>query len=101
MNPYDPCVANKTIKGKQCTICCYVDDTKISHQDTSIVDLIIQQIEMKFGKMTVARGRKHIFVEVNIKFMNDGTVKLSMDDFVNECIAIYGTDVKKQSGYVS
>ena len=25
-NPYDPCVANKMINGKQKTICWYVDD---------------------------------------------------------------------------
>ena len=31
INPYGPCVANKIVKGKQCTICWYVDDTKISH----------------------------------------------------------------------
>ena len=31
MNPYDPCVWNKTIKGKQITICFHVDDCKISH----------------------------------------------------------------------
>jgi hypothetical protein len=25
-NPYDPCVANKTVRGKQITICFHVDD---------------------------------------------------------------------------
>ncbi len=28
-NPYDPCVWNKVIKGKQCTICFHVDNCKI------------------------------------------------------------------------
>ena len=28
LNPYDKCVANKTINGKQCTIAWYVDDNK-------------------------------------------------------------------------
>lgn len=32
LNPYDKCVANKTINGKQCTIAFYVDDNKISHK---------------------------------------------------------------------
>ena len=27
-NPYDPCVVNKIINGKQCTITCHVDDQK-------------------------------------------------------------------------
>ena len=28
INPNDPCVANKTVNGKQCTIIWYVDDLK-------------------------------------------------------------------------
>ena len=33
MNPYDPCVWNKDINGKQSTIVFHVDDCKISHVD--------------------------------------------------------------------
>jgi hypothetical protein len=32
LNPYDGCVANKIVKGKQITICFHVDDCKISHE---------------------------------------------------------------------
>jgi hypothetical protein len=38
LNPYDGCVANKIIKGKQMTICFHVDDCKISHVSTKVVD---------------------------------------------------------------
>jgi hypothetical protein len=31
INPYDPCVANKIIDGKQMTICWHVDDLLIGH----------------------------------------------------------------------
>ena len=31
LNPYDPCVANKLVKGSQMTIAWYVDDLRISH----------------------------------------------------------------------
>ena len=31
LNPYDMCVADKTINGKQCTIAWYVDDNRIFH----------------------------------------------------------------------
>jgi hypothetical protein len=40
MNPYDPCVWNKTIDGKQCTICFHVDDCKISHVSEKVLPLI-------------------------------------------------------------
>jgi hypothetical protein len=33
LNPYDPCVANKTINGTQMTVCWHVDDLKVSHVD--------------------------------------------------------------------
>ena len=62
LNPYDPCVANKMIDGKQCTIAWYVNDTKISHADPNIVSQIIEQeLEERFGKMAVTRGKKHVF----------------------------------------
>ena len=32
-NPYDPCVANKMVNGKQFTITFHVDDLKASHED--------------------------------------------------------------------
>jgi hypothetical protein len=38
MNPYDACVWNKDIDGKQCTICFHVDDCKISHVSDKVID---------------------------------------------------------------
>jgi len=32
INPYDRCVANKTVNGSQCTVLWHVDDLKISHK---------------------------------------------------------------------
>jgi hypothetical protein len=31
INPYDPCVANKIVEGKQLTVVWHVDDLKVSH----------------------------------------------------------------------
>jgi hypothetical protein len=52
LNPYDTCVANKTINGKQCTITWYVNDNKIPHVDAAVVTHIITILEDRFGKMT-------------------------------------------------
>ena len=41
INPYDPCVANKTVDGKQMTICFHMDDCKISHVSSKKVDSMI------------------------------------------------------------
>ena len=37
-NPYDWCVVNKKINGKQCKILWHVDDLKILHIDPNVVD---------------------------------------------------------------
>ena len=50
LNPYDLCVANANIEGKQCTVCWYGDDNKISHVDPKVADEAIKTIEEKFGK---------------------------------------------------
>ena len=72
-----------------------VDDTKISHEDPKTVDRVIEQIEQTFGKMSVTRGKKHMFVGIGIEFNDNGTVTLSMDKFIDECINIYRDEIKK------
>ena len=97
LNPYDPCVANKVIKGKQCTICWYVDDTTISHEYPNVVDYVVSKLEYEFGKMMVTRGKKHTFVGIDIDFNEDGTVTLSMDEYINECINLYRESIKDKA----
>jgi hypothetical protein len=41
INPYDTCVANKKIEGKQMTIFFHVDDWKLSHRKTKVMDIMI------------------------------------------------------------
>jgi hypothetical protein len=38
LNPCDPCVANKQVKGEQLTVCFHVDDCKILHLIPKVVD---------------------------------------------------------------
>lgn len=38
LNPYHGCVANKTVKGKQMTVCFHVDDSKLSHELPDVID---------------------------------------------------------------
>ena len=45
----------------------------------------------------MTRGAKHTFVGIDMEFKGDGTVVLSMDQYIKECIDIYGTEVTKTS----
>jgi hypothetical protein len=48
INPYyDPCVANKTIKGEQIMICFHVDDCKLSHHNSEANDQMIDWLHQE------------------------------------------------------
>jgi Arc/MetJ family transcription regulator len=95
LNPYDPCVANSQIKGKLCTVAWYVDNNKISHVDDTLVTDVIEKIEAKFGKMTVTRGKHHLFLGMDITFTDDATVTLLMKKYLKEAIANSGMDASR------
>ena len=57
-NPYDSCVVNKMINGKQCTVGWHVDDIKASRVDPKVIDHLIDMMNEEFGKeepLTVSR----------------------------------------------
>ncbi|KAI2490730.1 Reverse transcriptase (RNA-dependent DNA polymerase) [Fragilaria crotonensis] len=95
LNPYDPCVANKVINGKQCTVAWYVDDMKISHVDPNVVTQVIEQIEDRFGKMTVTRGKEHTFLGMKILYKENGTAEITMRDYLEEAIVDSGLEISR------
>ena len=75
------------IEGKQCTIASYVDDNKISHVDPKVVSMIIDKLEERFGKMTVTRGKEHVFLGMNsIRYTEERTAVISMKSYLEEAI---------------
>ena len=48
VNPYDPCVANKMIEGKQHTIMWHVDDLMASHVNPKVNDNFIKWVQSKY-----------------------------------------------------
>ena len=62
LNPYDTCVANKTINGKQCSIGYYVDDNVSSHAEQRVLEEVVRMVEKEVGKITVQRGNTHMFL---------------------------------------
>ena len=48
LNPYDPCVGNKLVDGKVLIICFNVDDCKILHLSTKVVDDTIEWLRDEY-----------------------------------------------------
>jgi hypothetical protein len=96
INPYDRCVANAMIDGKQCTILWYVDDNKLSYMSEGVLTDVIEKIKVHFGELVVSRGRKHTFLAMNLKFNNDGSLQIETKKYIEEAIETFGEDVSKR-----
>ena len=96
LNPYDTCVANKLINGKQCSIGYYVDDNVCTHVDESVLRKIADTVEEKVGKITRTTRNKHTFLGMNITFKDNGTVTIDMKDYVMEVLQAF-TETLKES----
>ena len=90
INPYDWCVANKNINGKQCTIVWHVDDLKISHVDPAVNDEIIASLNAEYGQvgeMTVRRGKIHDYLGMKLDFSNPGKFVVDMEEYLDEMLS--------------
>jgi hypothetical protein len=69
LNPYDPCVANKMIKGKQFTLTWHVDDINMSHDDHMEVTKVIEWLKGIYGdNMHVSRGLVHDYLGITLDY---------------------------------
>jgi hypothetical protein len=70
INPYNGCMANKVVKGKQVKICFNIDDCKMSCESSSVIDNMITWLRTKYksvfeddsGQMKVHRGKTHKYL---------------------------------------
>jgi hypothetical protein len=93
VNSYDWCVANKMVDGKQLTIVWHVDDLKISHRDSKVVDIMLDKLDKEYGKvgkMTIRRGAVHGYLGMRFDLSNPGKVMIDMHmhmhDYINEIL---------------
>ena len=85
-NPYDPCVWNRMVKGKQQTVLFHVDDCKIScvsvKANDELIEILREEYESIFedgsGKMKVHRGKVLEYLGMTLDYSVDGQVKITM-----------------------
>jgi hypothetical protein len=87
VNPYDICVANKTVKDKQLTVAFHVDDLKVSYGDPKAVDGFVAWIkevyeDPEIKKITPSRGKVNDYLWMTLDFSIPGMVKLMMKDYI-------------------
>ena len=86
LNPYDPCVANRMVNGKQHTITWHVDDIKSSHVDPKVNDEFHDWLQQTYGdvaKVKSTRGKVHDYLGMILDYQIDGKVGIDMVYYVN------------------
>lgn len=75
MNPYNPCLWNKDINGKQFTIIFHVDDLKLSYVNPSVVTMIINKLKDAYtgnssikDELTITQGKVHDYLGMSISY---------------------------------
>ena len=106
INPYDCCVANRMVKGKQQTVTWHVDDCKLSCFWTKANDKLIETFRREYetifedgsGKMKVTRGKVHDYLGMRIDFTVRGQVEITMIPFLCEIVAEWKKDFPEMQG---
>jgi len=57
------------------------------------VESIISAIETRYGKMTITREKIHIYVGIDIEFIDGRKLTLHQRQHLEECIEDFGKDV--------
>jgi hypothetical protein len=102
-NPYDPCIWNKFIKGKQCTICFHVDNCKISHVILKVINNMIAWLHQEYeniftdgsGKIKVASRKQPKYLGMTLDFATAKVVKVTMIDYITEIIKTWNRACKE------
>ena len=89
LNPYDPCVANKIVHGKQMTVSWHVDDLKVSHEDPKVVTQFLTWVQQTYGSIAevkITRGKVHEYLGMKLDYTQPGKVIIDMVDYVKSIL---------------
>jgi hypothetical protein len=90
-------VANKIIEGDHMTICFHVDDFKLSHRKTKVMDIMTEYLRQEYesifedgsGAMLVNRGKIHQYLGMALDYTVRGQVKITMFVYVDQILSAF------------
>jgi hypothetical protein len=108
INLYDGCMVNKLVKGKQVTICFHINDCKISHKSSAVIDNTIAWLRTEYesifedgsGQMKVHKGKTHKYLGMSLNFSHKGQCRVTMHDYIDGILQTYDLAIKDHNdGY--
>ncbi len=86
INPYDLCVAKKSVNGQQLTVLWHVDDLKISHREATVTTKFIEWLSTKYKGLTIHRGKTHDYLGMDLDYSTPGVLTVSMTKYTKTII---------------
>jgi hypothetical protein len=91
INPYNGCVANKVVKGRQVTISFHIDDRKRSHKSSAVIDNTIAWLRVEYksifedgsGQMKVHRGKTQRYLGLSLDLSHKGQCQVTIHDYID------------------
>lgn len=88
-NDVDPCIMNKVVNGKQCTICLFVDDILVTCEDEAGIDQLIDALKAEYGEITVHRDECDLsYIGMHLH-SNGNKISVSQLAYVMELLTKY------------
>jgi hypothetical protein len=99
VNPYDPCVANRKVKGKQHTVTWHVDDLKSSHVDPKVNNQFHGWLEKTYGSddighVEATRGPIHNYLAMQLDYSTPGILKVDMREYLKTMLDDFPYEIK-------
>jgi hypothetical protein len=88
-NPYEDCIFNKTVRGKQITMALFVDDIMATCEDSRAIDEDIATLRVKYKEVTVHEGAQHSYLGMNFDFSSKKKVKVTMRGYMDDIVEEY------------
>jgi hypothetical protein len=98
INPYDPCVANKTVNGNQLTVSWHIDDLKVSHMDSqTVTDFLTWIVETygQIGEVKITRGPIHDYLGMRLDYAIPKQVTIDMVSYVESMVSFFPENLEK------
>ena len=93
-NQNDPCIMNKMVNGKQCTLCIYVDDILTLCEDESAIHEVVAGLRKEFDEVEVEFSDDISYLGMRIR-SGKGKTRVTMFAYIDELINYAGfTGVK-------
>ena len=104
VNPYDICVAHRTIKGRQQTVTWHMDDVKVSHISPEVNKEFLNWCEEKYGSdlnrpVKVVKGKIHEYLAMKLDYSIPQKLRVDMQDYIEELITIFPEKLSEKIKY--